>query len=99
MMETKLALANIIRKFKLIPSENTIEPFEPGEIVTKSLYGKDFSIVRVPYAFKLLMQELTTMNVQMRIITEQNVDQIMSSNLIVAYVGSFYGTKIIILDP
>jgi len=28
MMETKLALANIIRKFKLIPSEKTIEPLE-----------------------------------------------------------------------
>ena len=28
MMEAKLALANIIRKFKLIPSEKTIEPLE-----------------------------------------------------------------------
>lgn len=45
-------------------------------IVNVSRFGRDFSIVRVPYAFKLLMQELTTMNVQMRIITEQNVDQI-----------------------
>jgi hypothetical protein len=39
-----------------------------------SKFGKDFSIVRVPYAFKLLMQELQAMNVQMRIITEDNVD-------------------------
>jgi len=39
-----------------------------------SKYGKDFSIVRVPYAFKLLMQELQAMNVQMRVITEDNVD-------------------------
>ena len=43
-----------------------------------SKFGKDFSIVRVPYAFKLLLQELKTMNVQMRIITEDNVDQLTS---------------------
>ena len=40
-----------------------------------SKYGRDFSIVRVPYAFKLLLQEIKTMNVVMRIITEDNVDQ------------------------
>ena len=39
-----------------------------------SKFGKDFSVVRVPYAFKLLMQELQAMNVQLRIITEANVD-------------------------
>ena len=43
-----------------------------------SKFGKDFSIVRVPYAFKLLMQELQAMNVQMRIITEDNVDRLTS---------------------
>ena len=43
-----------------------------------SKFGKDFSIVRVPYAFKLLMQELQAMNVQMRIITEDNVDKLTS---------------------
>ena len=37
-----------------------------------------FSIINVPYAFKLLIQELQTMNVQMRVITEDNVDQLMS---------------------
>ena len=47
-------------------------------IVNVSRYGRDFSIVRVPYAFKLLMQELGTMNVQMRIITEDNVDRLTS---------------------
>jgi hypothetical protein len=41
-----------------------------------SKYGREFSIVRIPYAFKLLMQELLTMNIQMRIITENNVDQL-----------------------
>jgi DNA-directed RNA polymerase II subunit RPB2 len=41
-----------------------------------SKYGREFSIVRVPYSFKLLMQELQTMNIQMRIITEDNVEQL-----------------------
>ena len=49
---------------------------EEMNIQTISRYGKDFSVVRVPYSFKLLMQELQTMNVQMRIITEDNIDQV-----------------------
>jgi DNA-directed RNA polymerase II subunit RPB2 len=43
-------------------------------IENKSVHGRDFSIVRVPYCFKLLLQELKTMNVMMRIITEDNVE-------------------------
>ena len=43
-----------------------------------SKFGRDFSVVRVPYALKLLMQELQTMNIQMRIITEDNIDQLMN---------------------
>jgi len=44
--------------------------------VTK--FGRSFSIIRIPYSFKLLMQELMTMNVSMRIITEDNIDQLES---------------------
>ena len=44
--------------------------------VTK--YGRSFSVIRVPYAFKLLMQELQTMNIQMRVVTENNIDSITS---------------------
>ena len=40
-----------------------------------SKHGRDFSVVRIPYAFKLLMQELQAMNIQMRIITDDNIDQ------------------------
>ena len=47
-----------------------------ANVVNISKFGKDFSIVRVPYAFKLLMQELKTMNVEMRIVTEDNIDQL-----------------------
>ena len=39
-----------------------------SKIITK--FGKDFSIVEVPYCFKLLLHELSAMNVQMRLITE-----------------------------
>ncbi len=42
-----------------------------SKIVTK--FGKDFSIVEVPYCFKLLLQELSAMNVQMRIITNNHL--------------------------
>ena len=47
-------------------------------IFNVSKYGRDFSVVKVPYAFKLLMQELQAMNCQMRVITEDNVDQLLS---------------------
>ena len=45
-------------------------------VVNVTKYGRDFSIVKIPYCFKLLMQELTAMGVHMRIITEDNIDQI-----------------------
>jgi len=41
-------------------------------------FGRSFSILRIPYSFKLLLQELQTMNVQMRVITEDNIEQISS---------------------
>jgi len=47
-------------------------------IMNISRFGRSFSILKVPYAFKLLIQELQVMNVQMRIITEENVDQLLS---------------------
>ena len=43
-----------------------------------SRFGRSFSIVRIPYSLKLLIQELQVMNVQMRIITEDNIDQLTS---------------------
>ena len=43
-----------------------------------SKFGRSFSILRVPYALKLLIQELEVLNIQMRIITEDNVDQLLN---------------------
>ena len=48
------------------------------ETVTK--FGRKFSVIEVPYSFKLLMQELQTINVQMRLITDDNIDQFDSMN-------------------
>ena len=59
-------------------SNNLITNNENIKIITK--YGRSFSIVKVPYCFKLLMQELQGMNIQMRIITEENIDQLTSMN-------------------
>ena len=41
-------------------------------------FGRDFSIVKIPYAMKLLIQELQTMNIHMRVITEENIQQLES---------------------
>ena len=43
-----------------------------------SKHGRSFSLLRIPYALKLLIQELQVMNVQMRIITEDNIDQLLN---------------------
>jgi hypothetical protein len=48
------------------------------EHVTK--FGRSFSVVRVPYVFKLFMQELQAINVKIAIITEDNVDQFDNMN-------------------
>ena len=43
-----------------------------------SRFGRSFSLLRIPYSFKLLIQELQAMNVQMRIITEDNIDNLLN---------------------
>jgi hypothetical protein len=45
-------------------------------IETVSMYGRNFSVVCIPYTLKLLIQELQTINVQMRVITEDNIEQL-----------------------
>ena len=73
------------------PSMNLfLSPFADGPLVFNtnvegnpilevySVYGRSFSILRIPYSLKLLIQELQVMNVQMRIITEENVDQLLN---------------------
>ena len=68
----------------------TIDETSVGNIENISRYGRSFSIVRIPYTFKLLIQELQTMNVQLRIITDKNIDSLssmISSNNIINLLG------------
>jgi len=60
------------------PIKFNTNPDGSQSIMNISRFGRSFSILKVPYAFKLLIQELQVMNVQMRIITEENVDQLLS---------------------
>jgi DNA-directed RNA polymerase II subunit RPB2 len=55
-------------------------PLDDGSFRVRNVtrFGRSFSVVRVPYVFKLLIQELQTANIQMRIITEANVDYLES---------------------
>ena len=51
-----------------------------GNLNIKSItrFGRSFSILKVPYSLKLAMQELQAMNVQLRIITEENINNLMN---------------------
>jgi hypothetical protein len=60
------------------PIKFNINPDGSQSIMNLSRFGRSFSVLKVPYAFKLLIQELQVMNIQMRIITEDNVDQLLS---------------------
>ena len=60
------------------PIQFSVNPDGSQNIKNLSRFGRSFSILRVPYALKLLIQELQVMNVQMRIITDENVDQLVS---------------------
>jgi DNA-directed RNA polymerase II subunit RPB2 len=55
-----------------------INPDGTMNIKNISRFGRSFSLVKIPYSFKLLIHELQTMNVQMRIITDENIDQLTS---------------------
>ena len=57
---------------------NTVNGEDRLEYISR--FGRSFSILRIPYALKLLIYELQTMNIQLRIITEENIDQIENMN-------------------
>ena len=49
-----------------------------GRIEHITRFGRSFSVITVPYTMKLLIQELQCMNIQLRIITEDNIKQLES---------------------
>ena len=62
-----------------------------------SRFGKEFSIVEVPYCFKLLLQELASINVQMRLITNENIHE-MTTNNSIHYAGETNDPEMTIMD-
>ena len=65
---------------KFIESIGNPDPCKNLNIENVSKYGRQFSILRIPYALKLFIQELQVMNIQLRIITEDNVEQLTNLN-------------------
>ena len=60
---------------------NFDEPInEKSKISVISKYGLDFSIIKIPYCMKLLIHELQTMNISVKLITEDNINHIMKMN-------------------
>ena len=64
------------------PIEAKIEGKDIIKTTKISKYGKQFSIVEIPYSFKLLIQELSAMNVQMRLITSDNINLIEKKSVV-----------------
>jgi hypothetical protein len=58
------------------------------KIENVSQHGRDFSVISVPYTLKLLIQELGCMNIQLRIITEDNIEHLEN------FVSSFNKTEL-----
>ena len=81
-----IAIYNEAQNIFLSPFADGPIQFAPGlekdsfgmRIKTVSRFGRSFSIVKIPYSLKLLIQELQTMNVVTRIITDDNISQLLS---------------------
>ena len=88
--EYKVAICNTTGLFAIYNKEKNLflSPMADGpirfvgsldgsdmNIENVSNFGRSFSVVAVPYSLKLLVQELQAINIQMRFITEDNIDQ------------------------
>lgn len=51
---------------------------EEFTIDTTTRFGRSFSVLDIPYSFKLFLQEIQVMGVQTRIITDKNIDSVLS---------------------
>lgn len=64
--------------------DGPIELSEPinnkSELLNVSKFGMSFSIIKIPYCLKLLIQELQTMNISIKLITEDNINQLCNMN-------------------
>ena len=46
------------------------------KVVNISKFGRDFSIICIPYTFKLLIQELQVLNMTLRVVTEDSINHL-----------------------
>jgi len=69
-----LAVYNEYTNLQISPSLDGMV-FESDTLLTVPKHKKSFSVLNVPYSFKLFLHELATMNVQARLITADTVDQ------------------------
>ncbi len=53
---------------------------EDSKLKVIQKYGLDFSIIKIPYCLKLLIQEIQSMNISIRLITEDNINNLMNMN-------------------
>jgi len=57
------------------------EPISEQSVITNvSKFGFSFSVIKIPYCLKLLIHELQSMNISMKLVTEDNVDQLSNMN-------------------
>jgi len=69
-----LAAYNAFTNVKFSPTLDDMT-FQNSVNVTNPIHERTFSELNVPYSFKLLLHELTAMNVQARMLTSDSVDQ------------------------
>ena len=80
----RLTIDNVTGFISIVNSTNThysptIDgPLEIDENGIQSIpkHNKSYSTINVPYSFKLFMQEIATMNIQMRLVTTDNIHQL-----------------------
>jgi DNA-directed RNA polymerase II subunit RPB2 len=76
-----IAIYNESRKLFLSPYADGPINFHTNpdgsmNIKNVSKFGRSFSLLRIPYTFKLLIHELQCMNIHMKIITDTNIDKL-----------------------
>ena len=84
-----------------IQYSGSVEKDQQLEVQQITKHGRSFSIVRVPYSLKLLMQELQAMNIRMHLITDDNVNQFENmkfSNNIDLCIGQENATPQMVID-
>ena len=88
------AICNLDRGLFLSPAADGPLAFHMDKLLTQSIqvkqvskFGRSFSLVEIPYAMKLLIQEMQAANVQMRVVTEDSLPQMDALNMSTENIG------------